>query len=85
LAITSEYFNNEIDAPDQNEQESRMMLERMDFIIYFFYPLQGFLNFLVYTRPRYLEYRKNEPQQGKIYAFRMSMTLQPVNVYQAHC
>jgi hypothetical protein len=53
-------------------------------IIYFFYPLQGFLNFLVYTRPRYLEYRKNEPDHGKFYAFRMSLTLQPVHVYQTN-
>jgi hypothetical protein len=57
---------NNVETPDQTEPESSITLDILVVLIYFFYPLQGFLNFLVYTRPRYLEYRKSEPEQGKL-------------------
>lgn len=33
-----------------------------------FYPLQGFWNFFIYVRPRYLKYRKDHPRRGSIYS-----------------
>jgi hypothetical protein len=46
---------------------------------YFFLPLQGFVNFLVYTRPRYLNWRKRHPGQSRCKALRNAMSFEPVN------
>lgn len=47
-------------------------------LLLFFFPLQGFINFIIYTRPRYLEYRKN--RFSKWNSFYMALTLQPCSV-----
>ena len=36
-----------------------------------FTPMQGFLNFLVYMRPRWIAYRKKHPEWGRCMAFAM--------------
>lgn len=33
-----------------------------------FYPMQGFWNFFIYVRPRYLKYRKDHPRRGSFHA-----------------
>lgn len=49
----------------------------------FFFPLQGFFNFLVYFRPRYLSWRSNCPEDSRWFAFKMSVfgILQPSLVH----
>lgn len=53
-------------------------------VAYVMFPLQGFLNFLVYTRPRYIEYRAAYKEQNRFYAFRKACSLQPV-IFHTNC
>lgn len=39
----------------------------------FFFPLQGFFNFLVYFRPRYVSWRSTCPEDSRWFAFKMSV------------
>lgn len=53
-------------------------------IAYIMLPIQGFLIFLVYTRPRYLEYRKVHPHMGRFYAFTKAISLKPCPLYTTY-
>jgi len=42
-------------------------------LAHFFFPLQGFWNLLIYLRPRYIRWRRREPEQSRIWCLRQSM------------
>ena len=53
----------------ENESDVILLL----FLGQFFYPLQGFWNFLIYLRPRYLRWRRREPEQPRWWCFRQAL------------
>lgn len=74
IFVTSILFN-------KHDRHNDHMIRIINFLIYAFSPLQGFCNFLIYTRPRYLEYRYNYPQHSKWYAIKQALSLKPVDMY----
>ena len=49
-------------------------------LVWIFFPLQGFINFLVYTRPRFVARRERLPQESAWQAFRkVVVDLEPVS------
>ena len=48
-------------------------------LVWFFFPLQGFVNLVVYSRPRYLQWRQMYVHEGRWFAFRKAVSLQPVS------
>jgi len=50
----------------------------LQLLSWWFFPLQGFVNFIVYTRPRYLQWRQSSPDKSIFFAFRQAISLQPV-------
>lgn len=60
------------------EKEGTPPYFAMQLLAWMFFPLQGFVNFLVYTRPRYLQWRKIETD-SRIRALRQAVSLQPIS------
>lgn len=58
--VASSDNNNTNNSNNNNDSVDGVGRGPMTFLVlcYTFYPLQGFINFFVYTRPRYVEYRK---------------------------
>ena len=48
-------------------------------LAWFFFPLQGFVNLVVYSRTRYLQWRQMYVHEGRWFAFRKAVSLQPVS------
>uniref|UniRef100_A0A7S1D3Y8 G-protein coupled receptors family 1 profile domain-containing protein n=1 Tax=Cyclophora tenuis TaxID=216820 RepID=A0A7S1D3Y8_CYCTE len=44
----------------------------------FFYPLQGFWNLLIYVRPRYMRWRRREPDLSRWFSFRQALHPNPM-------
>ena len=41
--------------------------------MHLFYPLQGFWNFLIYVRPRYMKWRRREPYMSRWFCFQQAL------------
>mmetsp|Transcript_42475 Transcript_42475/g.102316 ORF Transcript_42475/g.102316 Transcript_42475/m.102316 type:complete len:501 (+) Transcript_42475:370-1872(+) len=68
------------DDPTVIDQEGEVpYLFAVQVLVWFFFPLQGFVNLVVYSRPRYLQWRKMYVQEGRWFAFRKAVSLQPVS------
>ena len=60
------------------EKEGSTGLFVLQIIFWIFYPLQGLINLLVYSRPRYLQWRKSNPNKSSLYCWRKAISFKPV-------
>lgn len=60
---------------DSNEEEIALSVQIywVSVLHHLLLPLQGFLNMLVYIRPKYMKHRKEFPEQSKFWAFQRVM------------
>lgn len=67
------------DDPTMLEKEGDPGYFALQLVVWLLFPLQGFINFLVYTRPRYLEWRMRNPHASFFVLLRKAIALEPVS------
>ena len=63
------------------EKEGEPFYFAMSVLVWFFFPLQGVVNFAVYTRPRYLQWRQSN-NASRCFALGKAISFQPVSATQ---
>ena len=60
------------------QHESDPFYFGLSVVVWTLFPLQGLINFLVYTRPRYLQWRSRYPSAGRLWVMGNCISFQPV-------
>ena len=61
------------------EKEGEPAYFAIQLLVWILFPAQGLVNFFVYTRPRYIQWRQMHIHKGRWFAFRKAISLEPVS------
>jgi hypothetical protein len=81
LTILSIVSSSDKDEAGSNETQPKAMI-LLEYLCWTFFPLQGFLNFLVFSRPDLQRWRNLHPKGSILWAFRMVLFSDPPSLYR---